>query len=91
MSDETKNIVDAILALATLATAIAAGAWAYFRFSREGAHKERLELDLECSFLGPQNGVYVAAFSIYRTTKARSNINIRTSDFVCWASAGVTR
>jgi hypothetical protein len=71
MDDTTKNLVDAVLSLATLLTVLAAGAWAYFRFSREGAHKPRIEFDLECAFFGPQRGVFVMAFSIYADNKGQ--------------------
>ena len=38
--------------------------WAYFRFFREGTHNPRVEFDVGCEFLGPQNGRYIAAFAI---------------------------
>ena len=50
---------------------LAGGAWAYFRFKKEGVHSPRIELDLDCAFLGPQQGNYVAAFSIYAENKGQ--------------------
>jgi hypothetical protein len=68
---ETKNAFDVVLSAATLLTVLVAGAWAYFRFSREGLHKPRIELDLECDFFGPQQGSYIAAFSVYVHNKGQ--------------------
>jgi hypothetical protein len=62
---ETKNTFDVILSAGTLVTVLVGGAWAYLRFKREGVHQPRIELDVGCAFFGPQQGKYVAAFSIY--------------------------
>jgi hypothetical protein len=71
MSTETKNVFDVVLGSVTLLVALVGGAWAYFRFKKEGAHNPRIELDLDCAFLGPQHGNYVAAFSIYADNKGQ--------------------
>ena len=71
MDETTKNLVDVLLSAATLLTVLATGAWAFFRFSREGVHKPRIEFDLECAFLGPQSDAFVAAFSIFAENKGQ--------------------
>jgi hypothetical protein len=71
MDDETKNLFDVLFSGATFLTVLATGAWAYFRFRREGAHKPRIEMDLECVFLGPRDGKYVAAFSVHAHNKGQ--------------------
>lgn len=69
MSDGTKNLLEALFA-GTQLIAIAVGAvWAYLRFYREGQHSPRMEFELNCEFSAAQQGVRVAAFSIYAHNK----------------------
>lgn len=38
--------------------------WAYYRFMWEGSHRRRIEFRIECTFLGPQAGYYLAEFRL---------------------------
>ena len=53
-----------ILPYIQTAIVIIGAVWAYFRFFREGTHNPRVQFDIDCDFLGPQNGRYVAAFTV---------------------------
>jgi len=65
------DLIDVVFRLLTLLTVLVTGGWAYFRFRREGVHDPRIELDLDCVFLGPQSDAFVAAFSIYADNKGQ--------------------
>ncbi|MDR8392238.1 hypothetical protein NC796_13880 [Aliifodinibius sp. S!AR15-10] len=45
--------------------------WTYWRFFHEGAHKPRIEFDLECDFHGPQQGYYIVAFRLQAINQGR--------------------
>lgn len=50
--------------------AILVGAlWAYFRFRSESPLHPRIEFDIDCKFLGPQNGDYLAGLTIFANNK----------------------
>jgi hypothetical protein len=78
MDSGTKTIFDVVLGITQTAIVIGGTVWAYFRFFREGVHKPRIEFDVECSFLGPQQGRYVAAFMIHAIN--RGNVEHRFSE-----------
>lgn len=69
MDEATENMLDVILGVTQTVVVLVAAIWAYFRLFREGIHKPRIELDVECSFHGPQNDRYVAAFIIHATNR----------------------
>lgn len=72
MEDETKNGLDVALSAIQLFAILVGGMWAYFRFSREGTHTPRIELDLACTFLesaNPKDSHRVAAFTIHARNK----------------------
>src|SRR5271166_5969701 len=73
--DATKNLLGVALGAVQTIVVIVGAIWAYFRFFREGAHRPRIEFDIECSFMGPQQDRYVAAFTINATN--RGNIEHR--------------
>ena len=39
-------------------------AWAVIRFRVEGRFRPRIEFDIDCNFLGPQNDSYISEFRI---------------------------
>lgn len=63
--------IDQIIELLTLITVVVSGLWVYFHFIREDPLCPRIEFNLDCSFFGPQDNAYVAAFSIYAHNKGR--------------------
>jgi hypothetical protein len=72
MEDETKNVFDVVLSAIQLVAILIGAMWAYFRFSREGTHTPRIELDLACIFLesgNPKDNHRVAAFTIHARNK----------------------
>ena len=52
------------LAIIQTIVVIIGAVWAYFRFFREGTHNPRVQFNIDCEFLGPQNGRYIAAFTV---------------------------
>ncbi|WP_151087421.1 hypothetical protein [Hymenobacter baengnokdamensis] len=69
MDAGTKDFWTVVLsAIQTIGVGIGA-LWAYFRFWREGAHKPRIEFDIQCSFLGQQGNARVVSFTILATNK----------------------
>jgi hypothetical protein len=78
MEDTVKNFFDVIFEGFQTAIIVGGAIWAYIRFFREGMHRPRIELDIECSFFGPQNDRYVAAFVIHATN--RGNIEHRFNE-----------
>lgn len=61
---QTKDWWDVGFAAAQLVATLVTAAWVYSRFRREGPNQPRIEFRLACTFLGPQRGAYVAAFTV---------------------------
>ena len=59
-----KHLLKYVLPIIQTVVVVAGAIWAYFRFFREGTHNPRVQFSVDCEFLGPQNGRYVAAFTI---------------------------
>lgn len=53
-----------VLQLAQLLAVVVGGVWVYLRFRREGPNHPRIEFGIDCTFLGPQQGFFVAAFVV---------------------------
>jgi hypothetical protein len=69
MAIEEKEFWTLVLsAIQTVGVGIGA-LWAYFRFWREGAHRPRIEFDIQCAFLGQQDNARVVNFIILATNK----------------------
>ena len=69
MHPHTKNLFDVIFAFVQLAALVWAAVWTYFRFSREGTHKPRIEFDVKCTFYDPKDGIRGAFFEVIASNK----------------------
>ena len=69
MDDDTKNLIDVILNSIELLILIISGVWAYFRFRKEDPLYPRIEFDINCKFLGPQQNSYLTSFTISANNK----------------------
>lgn len=69
MCDNTYYLFDIICSFLQLLALVVGGSWAYFRFRLEEPDKPRIEFDVDCQFLGPILGNFIAAFEIHAENK----------------------
>jgi hypothetical protein len=60
----TEGVIAIVLQVMQLSFVLAAAIWAYFRFWRERSHMSRMEFDVSCRFHGPQDGRFLAEFTL---------------------------
>jgi len=61
-----------------IAAALAAAGFAYFKFFREGSHKQRIESDLDCRVLGAFDGQRIVEIGC--TAENKGNVEQRFDD-----------
>ena len=60
-----KPIVEAAKVLAV----VVGGFWVYWKFFRQRTHASHMEFDVSCEFWGPQDGAFVAEYTVKFSNK----------------------
>jgi hypothetical protein len=67
--------------VAKVVLAVVAGVWAYFLFFKQRTIARRIEFDVSCRFLGPQEGAYIAEYTLTFLNKGLVRQVIRNLKF----------